>query len=154
MPCHGIAFRKILANLCPDFAQVSEVMRFKHYSLRTERMYQECSHKVVRQPNGTLLGICQCSPGSYTSYTVLAEVECSSLKLRRIWKILPALPACLVWVAQTWSLPYRRFVTCQAYIDRRAAGISHALQSATLRYSRLQVCATRKNVQKVTGVRR
>src|SRR5437588_11172821 len=78
-------------------------MRFKHYSLRTERMYQECSHKVVRQPNGALLGICQCSPASCTSYTVLPEVECSSLKLRRIWKILPA---CVVWVAQTWSLRY------------------------------------------------
>src|SRR5438128_8009636 len=106
-------------------------MRFKHYSLRTERTYQECSHKVVRQPNGTLLGICQCSPASCASYTVLPEVECSSLKLRRIWKILPA---CVVWVAQTWSLPYRRFVTCQAYTGRRAAGIS--------KHCRVQLCDT------------
>ena len=45
-------------------------------------------------------------------------------------------------VAQIFNLPYRRFVIGRASDRFHATRSAHVWQSATLRYSRLQVCAT------------
>src|ERR1041385_5853961 len=45
-------------------------------------------------------------------------------------------------VAQIFNLPYRRFVIGRASDRSHAASFPDVWQSATLRYSRLQVCAT------------
>jgi hypothetical protein len=45
-------------------------------------------------------------------------------------------------VAQIFNLPYRRFVIGRASDRSRAVSFPDTWQSATLRYSRLQVCAT------------
>ncbi|MBI2949660.1 MAG: tetratricopeptide repeat protein [Verrucomicrobia bacterium] len=45
-------------------------------------------------------------------------------------------------VAQTCSLPYRRFAIGSASASSRALGLAARLQDAILRYGRLQICAT------------
>jgi len=45
-------------------------------------------------------------------------------------------------VAQIFNLPYRGFVIGRASDRSHAPGFPSVSQSATLRYSRLQVCAT------------
>ena len=49
---------------------------------------------------------------------------------------------CVFTVAQIFNLPYRRFVIGRASDWSHAAWFPDVWQSATLRYSRLQVCAT------------
>jgi hypothetical protein len=49
---------------------------------------------------------------------------------------------CMLTVAQIFNLPYRRFVIGRASDRSHAPWFPDVWQSATLRYSRLQVCAT------------
>jgi len=48
----------------------------------------------------------------------------------------------LLAVAQSCTLPYRRFVICNALDDLRARERANALPNAIRRYSRLKICAT------------
>ncbi len=54
----------------------------------------------------------------------------------------PTKVGCLFGVAQIFNLPYRRIVFGKARDRFDASAFPKGWQSATLRYSRLQVCAT------------
>ena len=49
-------------------------------------------------------------------------------------------------VAQICNLPYRRIVSCRATGRSGALGLADALPTASLRYGRLQVCATNRAI--------
>ena len=48
----------------------------------------------------------------------------------------------LISVAQSCTLPYRRFAIGESLANLDAPELAYTLQDAILRYSRLQICAT------------
>ncbi len=49
---------------------------------------------------------------------------------------------CHVEVAQIFNMPHRRFIICRALERSQAVAQVVALQTASLRYGRLKICAT------------